>query len=212
MNQKAKATKGESGEDGDEDEEVVRPYTSTALPGTRKITLAIKRYPGGVASTWMHERTPGDTIDIEELDGNLSLRNLDSDVAFVSTGTGITPMMAMVKQYVEEGTGQATFFFGEKDQQHIFYRETLDQLEAQHENLEVVYVLSEADDDWSGPEGHVQDLLDDYLDDFGDRDFYICGVPEMVVETQEYLGDQGVDDEQVYVEGWEGDEVSDESE
>lgn len=197
--------------ESDEDDEVVRPYTSTALPGTRKITLAIKRYPDGVASTWMHERTPGDTIDIEELGGNLYLRNLDSDVAFVSTGTGITPMMAMVKQYVEEGSGQATFFFGETDQQHIFYRETLDQLEARHENLEVVYVLSEADD-WSGPEGHVQDHLDDYLDDFGDREFYICGVPEMVVETQDVLAEQGVDDGQVYVEGWEGDEVSDESE
>ncbi|WP_168215894.1 ferredoxin--NADP reductase [Halorussus ruber] len=198
-------------DDEESSDEVVRPYTSTALPGTRKITLAIKRYPDGTASTWMHERTPGDTIEIDELGGNLYLRDLDSDAAFVSTGTGITPMIAMVKQYVEEGSGQATFFFGEKDEEHIFYRETLDQLEAQNDNLEVVYVLSEADDEWSGPEGHVQDHLEEHLDDFGDRDFYICGVPEMVVETQDYLDEQGADEERVYVEGWEGDEVSDES-
>jgi ferredoxin-NADP reductase len=201
-----------AGSETESDDEVVRPYTSTALPGTEKITLAIKRYPDGTASTWMHERTPGDTIEIDELGGNLSLRDLDSDVAFVSTGTGITPMIAMVKQYVEEGSGRATFFFGEKDQEHIFYRETLDQLEAQNDELEVVYVLSEADDEWSGPEGHVQDHLADYLDDFGDRDFYVCGVPEMVVETQDSLDEQGADEERVYVEGWEGDEVSDESE
>jgi ferredoxin-NADP reductase len=200
----------EEGDDG-EDDEVVRPYTATSLPGTGKITLAIRRYPDGTASTWMHDRDPGDTIDIEELGGNLYLRDLDSDVAFVSTGTGITPMIAMVKQYVEAGTGQVHFFFGEKDEEHVFYRETLDQLEAQHENLEVVYVLSEADEGWPGPEGHVQDHLADYLDDFGGRDFYVCGVPEMVVETKEYLAERGADEESVYVEGWEGDEVSDES-
>jgi ferredoxin-NADP reductase len=201
------------GEESDgETEEVVRPYTSTALPGTEKITLAIKRYPDGTASTWMHDRDPGDTIAIEELGGNLYVRDLDSDVAFVSTGTGITPMIAMVKQYVEAGSGRAHFFFGEKDEQHLFYRETLDQLEAQNENLEVVYVLSEADEGWPGPEGHVQDHLADCLDDFSDRDFYVCGVPEMVVETREYLAERGASDDRVYVEGWEGDEVSDESE
>ena len=155
----------------------------------------------------MHERDPGDTVEIEELGGNLYLRDLDSDVAFVSTGTGITPMMAMVKQYVEEGSGRAHFFFGEKDEEHIIYRETLDQLAAANDDLEVTYVLSEADD-WEGPEGHVQDHLDDYLDDFGSRDFYVCGVPEMVVETQDYLAEHGADDDRVYVEGWEGDEVS----
>ncbi|NHN57824.1 MULTISPECIES: ferredoxin--NADP reductase [Halorussus] len=206
------ADDAEQGEGGDSDDEVVRPYTATVLPGTERIALAIKRYPDGVASTWMHERDPGDTVEIEELDGNLSLRDLDRDVAFVSTGTGITPMVAMVKQYVEEGSGHAHFFFGEKDQEHVIYRETLDQLAAANDDLEVAYVLSEADEDWRGPEGHVQDHLGDYLDDFGSRDFYVCGVPEMVVDTREYLSEQGVDEGRVYVEGWEGDEVSDDSE
>ncbi|MFC7081075.1 ferredoxin--NADP reductase [Halorussus caseinilyticus] len=197
-------------EGGDsEDEAVVRPYTATAMPGSERITLAIKRYPDGTASTWMHERTPGDTIEIEELGGNLYLRNIDSDVAFVSTGTGITPMIAMAKQYVREGTGNAHFFFGEKDEEHVIYRETLDQLAADSPDFDVTYVLSEADD-WAGPEGHVQNHLADYLDDFEGRDFYVCGVPEMVVETREYLDEQGVADDRMYVEGWEGDEVSDE--
>ncbi|UPV73076.1 FAD-binding oxidoreductase [Halorussus limi] len=197
---------------GDEDDEVVRPYTATAMPGSERITLAVKRYPDGVASTWMHERTPGDRIEIEELGGNLYLRDLDSDVAFVSTGTGITPMIAMAKQYVREGTGRAHFFFGEKDEENVIYRETLDQLAADYPDFDVTYVLSEADEGWPGAEGHVQDHLADYLDGFGGRDFYVCGVPQMVVDTQDYLDEQGVSDDRVYVEGWEGDEVADDEE
>ena len=197
---------GEHAEDG---EEVVRPYTATALPGQEKITLAIKEYPDGTASTWMHDRNPGDTVEIEELGGNLYLRDLDSDVAFVSTGTGITPMIAMAKQYVREGSGSAHFFFGEKDEEHVIYRETLDQLATEHENFDVTYVLSETDD-WAGAEGHVQEHLSDYVDDFESRDFYVCGVPEMVVETEDVLKDEGADDDRIFTEGWEGDEVSDE--
>lgn len=192
----------------DEDEEVVRPYTPTALPGTGRITLAIKRYPGGVASTWLHDRDPGDTMEVEAVDGNLYLRDLDADVAFVSTGTGITPMIAMAKQYVREGTGTAHFLFGETDEDHLIYRETLDGMAADHPNFEVTYVLSDADEAWPGREGHVQDHLADALDGVGGRDFYVCGVPEMVVETRELLGEQGVSDDRVHVEGWEGDAVS----
>ncbi|WP_231186782.1 phenol hydroxylase [Haladaptatus sp. DYF46] len=191
-----------------EDEEVVRPYTATGLPGTDSITLAIKRYDDGTASVYMHERDPGDIIEIEELDGNLYLRDLDTDVAFVSTGTGITPMMSMVKQYLRDGNGRATFLYGEKSQEDVMYRETLDQLEAEHDDLRVVYSLS--DEDWSGRTGHVQEHVEDVVPDPEGTDFYCCGVPGMVVETEERLTDIGVPEEQIHSEGWEEDEVSEE--
>ncbi|WP_227356897.1 ferredoxin--NADP reductase [Haladaptatus salinisoli] len=191
---------------GDEDDEVVRPYTATSLPGTNSITLAIKRYDDGTASVYMHDREPGDTIRIEDLGGNLYLRNFDTDVAFVSTGTGITPTVAMLKRYLRAGEGRATFLYGEKTQEDIMYRETLDQLEAEHENLTVAYSLSEAE--WEGRTGHVQEHVEAVVPDPDSTDFYLCGVPEMVVETKEKLADIGVPDESVYSEGWEGDAVS----
>ncbi|GAA0231593.1 FAD-dependent oxidoreductase [Haladaptatus pallidirubidus] len=189
-------------------DEVIRPYTATTRPGTDSITLAIKKYNEGTASVYMHEREPGDIIQIEELDGNLYLRNLDSDVAFVSTGTGITPMMAMVKQYLREGTGEATFLYGEKTQEDVMFRETLDQLESAHENLTVVYSLSE--EEWAGKTGHVQQHIEEVVSSPEETDVYVCGVPGMVVETREKLADIGVPDEQVYSEGWEDDEVAEE--
>lgn len=108
--------------DEDEDAEVSRPYTATNTPGNDAITLAIKRYDDGTASVYMHDRDPGDTITLAEFHGELSLRDTDEDVVFVSTGTGITPMMAMLKQYLEEGTGEAHFLYGEKNQENLMYR------------------------------------------------------------------------------------------
>ncbi|WP_435076893.1 ferredoxin--NADP reductase [Halococcus sp. AFM35] len=192
--------------DEGEDEQVVRPYTATNTPGGERITLAIKRYDGGTASVYMHERETGDTITLGDLGGNLTLQNTDEDVVFVSTGTGITPMMAMLKQYLEAGTGETQFFYGEKNQEDIMYRETLDQLATEHETLSVVYSLSE--EDWDGPTGHVQDHIEGYLDDL-DRDFYVCGVPQMVVDTKDRLDGLGVPDDRVFSEGWEDGEVED---
>ena len=202
---------GDDGSGDDGDDEVVRPYTPTSLPGTNQFTLMIKRYDDGTVSVYMHERERGDEIEIGEIEGNLYLRETDRDVAFVATGTGITPMMAMLKQYLREGTGDAHFFFGERDQEHLMYRETLDQLEAEHGNLSVTYSLSRAEADWDGPEGHVQEHLFERLDGVEDRHFYVCGVPEMVVETQDRLAERDVPDEHVFTEGWEGDEVSEDS-
>ena len=200
---------GQDGEDGGETEEVVRPYTPTTLPGTDEVTLAIKRYDDGTASVYAHDREPGDVVTIEEPDGNLHLRDLDRDVVFVSTGTGITPPMAMLRHYLREGSGEAHFLYGEKTQADVMYRETLDGLAAEHDDLSVAYSLSE--EEWAGYTGHVQEHLEDAIGTLEGRHFYVCGVPEMVVQTRERLDELGVPDDRVFTEGWEDDEVTEES-
>lgn len=187
-------------------EEEARPYTAANLPGTDQLVLAIKRYEGGNGSVFMHERTPGDEIEVEEVDGNLRVRDFDRDAVFCATGTGITPLYPMVKQYAREGSGDAHLLFGERDQEHLIFRESLDQLRAENENLSVDYVLSDAEDDaWNGRTGHVQDHLPDAVGDVEGTDCYVCGVPEMVVETRDVLESAGVDESNVYTEGWESD-------
>jgi ferredoxin-NADP reductase len=190
-------------QDGDT---VQRPYTPVNLPGTSALALAIKRYEDGTASTWMHDRSVGEEITITKPDGNLHLRDLDQDVVFLSTGTGITPMIAMLKRYLNEGTGQAAFLYGERTQEDIMYRETLDHLLADHDNLTVLYSLS--DEDWDGPTGHVQTHLGEVVNgDFEDPHYYICGIPPMVVDTEDMLRDEGVDEDRIITEGWESDAV-----
>jgi ferredoxin-NADP reductase len=185
----------------DDGKERYRPYSPVSQPGTDTIALAVKRYPDGACSTWMHEREVGDTISITSPSGNLGLQSLDRDVFFLSTGTGITPMVSMATQYLRKGRGKATFLFGERTQDDLMFRETLDLYAASHSNFTVEYVLS--DEDWQGPTGYVQHNLRDHVDDASTSHFYICGVPEMVVETKGLLFDLGTPEKHIFTEGWE---------
>jgi ferredoxin-NADP reductase len=182
---------------------MARPYTATTLPGTTQLTVAIKHYEDGAASTYMHEREAGDTLLIEEPTGGFSLRDLDTDVVFVASGTGIPPMVAMLRQYLAEGTGEVQLLFGERDRAHLIYRELLDQFAAENDRLSVCYSLSDPAEDWEGPTGKVQDHLADMLTTFDTTHFYVCGVPSMVVDTSELLLTQGVSNERIFTEGWE---------
>ncbi len=145
----------------------------------------------------MHEREVGDEVEIGELGGNLTLDDPTANVACVATGTGITPMAALIKQHVDVGEGETRLFFGERTEEDVIYRETFDQLAAQNASFEAVYSLSEPGEGWTGPIGPVQEHLPEELEELADWQFYVCGVPEMVVETKELLSEEGVPEEQV---------------
>lgn len=200
---------------------VHRSYSPVSRPGTNTVALMVKRYDDGTCSVWLHDRSPGDTVHLTSPSGNLHLRDLQRDAVFLATGTGLTPMVSMIQQYLDEGTGHATLIYGERTRDTLAYRGTLDLWTAGSDRFDVVYTLSRADLDRgndasaapSGPgaapsfrSGYVQDHLGDLLreDTVAKGHMYVCGVPQMVVDTRSTLvGDLGVEDDRVFSEGWE---------
>jgi len=189
----------------DDGEEVERPYTMINLPEDKKFSLAIKKYPDGRATPWIHEREPGDEIEFAEPSGNLKIHDYDKDVVFISTGTGATPMYAMLRDYLKNGSKKCYYFHGEKTRDTILFKQELELLETENKDLDVVFSLT--DEDWHGPQGYVQEHIPEYLDSLEDKHFYICGVPAMVVQTEELLKEHGVEEERIITEGWENDAV-----
>jgi ferredoxin-NADP reductase len=193
----------------DDGRPVYRPYSPVSGPGTDTLVLAVKRYDDGTCSVWLHEREVGDVVPITDPSGNLRLHSPDRDVAFLATGTGLTPMLAMLPQYLDEGTGRAVLLFGERSEQDLMYRAALDGLAASHARLSVEYVLSDPPSGWTGPSGYVQDHLGPALADLDHPHVYACGVPEMVVETTAALREEGIPEDDIFSEGWEEGAVDD---
>jgi ferredoxin-NADP reductase len=191
-------------EDGDGG---VKPYSTLAVDDSR-IVLMIRTYEDGTVSKYMGERTTGDIIQLSpSLTGTLTLESTDRPAVFISTGTGITPMVAMLHQYLQESDERATFLFGEKTAAQLMYRPMLEQLRVTHD-LETVFATSR--EEGVERDGYIQESLADVFDDFGvGRAYYVCGVPRMVVETKAKLDELGVPADRVHSEGWEDSQVSD---
>lgn len=195
----------------DEGNNIDRPYTIMSLPGEKMFELAIKKYPDGKASSWMHDREVGDEIRFAEPSGNLGVQNYEKDVVFISTGTGAVPMFTMSRDYLRNGSGHIYYFHGEKTRDTILFKQDMELLEAENQNLDVIFSLTD-EEGYHGKTGYIQDHVPEVLDSLENKHFYICGVPEMVVQTKNLLLENGVDEENIITEGWEDSAVQDELE
>lgn len=186
----------------DDEGEVERPYTMINRPSGRRVCLSIKRYEDGRATPWIHSLEPGDRVELAEPSGNLYINDYSKDAVFISTGTGATPMYAMLRDYLQNGEGRAFYFHGEKTREHLLFKQELENLEAENPGLDLFFSVTR--EEWPGLEGYIQEHVPERIDLEG-KDFYICGVPAMVVQTEKKLEDEGVEEDRIFTEGWEKD-------
>ncbi len=86
--------------------------SGASVRGARRISITIKRVPGGRVSTWFHDHVqPGDTIGIGPPAGDFVVEERDDELAvhiprrllLVAGGSGITPVMAIVRDLATSG-------------------------------------------------------------------------------------------------------------
>jgi predicted ferric reductase len=117
-------------------------------------------------------------------------------------GVGITPFMSVLRTMADRGDPRpVTLFYADKVWDDVAYRDELDRLQ-ERLDLDVIYVLEEPPEDWSGEEGFITpELLEQRLpdDDFA-RDFMICGPPAMMNAVNDALVERGVPHARIQLE------------
>lgn len=84
-----------------------RRYSVASAPdGGRTFAITVKRQPGGIASSSLHERLRvGDVLAIDPPAGDFVLPNpLPTRLLMLSAGSGITPLIAMVRALARRPT------------------------------------------------------------------------------------------------------------
>jgi ferredoxin-NADP reductase len=78
---------------------VKRPYTPSSLPGTAGFfDLTVKRYETGVISKYLHDQRVGDNVLMSgPRQGGHWVDGMAKKVGFVAGGTGITPMISIIR-------------------------------------------------------------------------------------------------------------------
>jgi ferredoxin--NADP+ reductase len=120
---------------------------------------------------------------------------------YVSTGTGIAPFISMIRQSMADGAPRRTVVLnGCSHVDELGYRDELESLEAgKGYPLRYVPTISRPGDPrnagWAGRTGRVEGIVSDVCRDLGLRPdktvVYICGNPEMILNTERELMNRG---------------------
>lgn len=164
---------------------VKRPYTPSSTPGTvGYFDLTVKRYESGTISRYLHDREVGNQVLMSGPNsGGHWVDGMAKQVGFVAGGTGITPMISIIRWILASSLPTELFLvFANKTEGDIIFRAEWDEDKRAHANFHCYHVLEEPPPGWSEGSGRItEEMLRTHLPPPGpDAVIFLCGPPPMV--------------------------------
>jgi 3-ketosteroid 9alpha-monooxygenase subunit B len=166
-----------------------RCYSLSSAPGVDAApTVTVKRVPGGQVSNWICDNVRGgDVLDMAGPSGTFTPGSPDDDLLLLAAGSGITPIMGIVKSLRRE----PALVYANRDAGSIIFREALDRM------LPVTHWL---DSERGVP---TADSLRDVLTPYISREAFVCGPEAFVAVAEKALQLAGVPASRIRVERFE---------
>jgi propane monooxygenase reductase subunit len=158
-----------------------RSFSLANLPGDGRIELMIKRYPGGKLSGMLGGQIkPGDTLEFTGPYGAFHLRRSDRPILMIAGGSGMAPILSVLRQLAGEGcTRPVRFFYGARTEQDLFHLDVVASLGSKLTDFRFTPVT----------ERFVHEAVDEYLatEEIAQPDVYMCGPPPMLEAAEAML-------------------------
>lgn len=176
---------------------VARCYSLCSSPFTGDpMTVTVKRTADGYASNWLCEHAhPGMRIHVLAPSGTFVPKTLDTDFLLLAAGSGITPMMAILKSALAEGSGNVVLLYANRDESSVIFGAALRELAAKYpDRLSVVHWLES-----------VQGLpsaaaLAGLAGPYAGRAAFICGPGPFMAAAEEALRAVGTPAADIHIE------------
>ncbi|WP_448680752.1 2Fe-2S iron-sulfur cluster-binding protein [Pseudomonas nicosulfuronedens] len=126
------------------DQPAARCYSLASAPGVDgALKVTIKRVQGGLGSNWICDNLQaGDSIEVLPPAGVFCPSSLDVDFLLFAGGSGVTPVMSILKSCLNKGTGRVFLFYANRDERSVIFREELQQLASRYpQRLTVMHWL-----------------------------------------------------------------------
>jgi ferredoxin-NADP reductase len=172
--------------------------SSPARSGYVEITP--KRVDGGCVSVFLNERAAiGMTVEAAGPFGQFYLTPADKKIVLLAAGSGITPMMAMLRHLEDLCLDtDVTLLYCVRTRDDIMFRQELEELRGRLKRFQYRVMLSSPDADWPGARGHMsREFLSRGVPDPEGRLFFLCGPPPFMDSVKRILTDAGVRPERI---------------
>ena len=175
-----------------------RSYSLASAPAAARLELTIEMLPDGEVSSYLAgEARVGDTFEIRGPIGGYFVWSeaLDGPLFLVGGGSGIVPLMAMLRQRAASASRTpATLLYSSRTISDMIYRNELDRLVADGSGLTVIHPLTrEKPAGWSGQTRRIDRAMLEqtaFSPSAGPR-IFVCGPTPLVESAARGLRDLG---------------------
>jgi NAD(P)H-flavin reductase len=171
---------------------VYRLYSISSPPSEKtKLETIVDITPNGIGSKYLHGLKVGDSVTFRAPIGLFTLQNTNRPKIFIGTGTGIVPLLSMIRHLTENKfSNQYSLLWGLSDIGCIYNREILSRIIKENSYFSYTYCLSRCLEKGTDiHNGRVQNYLQ-YLSgkiSLKDTEFYVCGRPTTVESVKQFL-------------------------
>jgi ferredoxin-NADP reductase len=175
----------------------LRSYSMSSAPETEtELQVTVKRVPGGPVSCWLTDSvSAGDVLEVSLPAGAFLLADSEDDFVAFAAGSGITPILSMVKSTLHATNRAVRLLFANKDTDAAIFAATLDELAEEFPGRLLVHHHSDA------ASGFVSEAtIEAFAGGLRDGDFYLCGPSGFMEIVQVGLARVGVSPDRVHLE------------
>ncbi|QMU21019.1 ferredoxin--NADP reductase [Gordonia rubripertincta] len=176
---------------------VARSYSLSSAPGIDDhLKVTVKRTVDGYASHWLCDNvTPGSTMTVLPPSGKFTHTDHDADLLLFAAGSGVTPIMSILKTALLRSDRSVVMFYANRDQDSIIFRDELDDYAARfadrltvHHWLDVVHGFPSSE------------RIAALAGESGVREVFVCGPKPFMDMVGNALASAGVPRERLHQE------------
>jgi 3-ketosteroid 9alpha-monooxygenase subunit B len=180
---------------------VARCYSLASSPhADSALKVTVKRTVGGYGSNWLCDNiTVGDTIEVLPPSGVFTPADLDADFLLWAAGSGITPIMSIVKSVLSAGTGRVVLCYANRDERSVIFAEELRDLAAGYAGRLTVLHWLESIQGLPTP-AQMSGFTRTVFPGSAGFDSFICGPAPFMAVIKDALTEAGVPPARVHLE------------
>ncbi len=184
--------------------EITRAFSIASSPNTSVLDFYIHMIHGQLTSKLEGSKI-GDRLLVTGPYGQFRfIPSEDKKVLFIAGGTGLAPMMSMLKQISDQSAGtDVVMLYSVRYPNEIIRKEELKELESRITLKNVITVTRQSDLPWEGERGRINsEMIKRHCVDCGERTVYICGPLEFVKAMKQAANELGISNVKVKADVW----------
>lgn len=199
--------------------ELRRAYSISSSPKKDCITIGVKKVDKGGFSDYAHSKLKvGDTLEVMPPEGRFVFKptNALKKVMAFAAGSGITPIMSIVKSVLESNPKNLfVLVYGNKSYEETMFYTDLVKLQLDNANRFFIYFINSQTQEGNSLFGRIDISTVNYAlnnkhKDTPFDDYYLCGPESMINLVSETLKDNDVPEEKIHFELFTTTEILDE--